>query len=171
MPIQFRCSGCDKTLRVPDNAAGLSVNCPECGASNHVPESRFQEEAASFPSPARGRDIESQPEGRGLEEEGRRPCPMCGEMIAASAIKCRYCGEVFDPTLRRAERKRTGADTDRYMTGVDILLAVLCFNIGCIVGIVYMCQGKPKGIKMIGLNLLVQFAVGAIYGLIMAAQK
>ena len=27
------------------------------------------------------------------EEVARRPCPMCGEMIAVEARKCRFCGE------------------------------------------------------------------------------
>jgi len=26
----------------------------------------------------------------------RKPCPVCGEQIAAAARKCRFCGEVFD---------------------------------------------------------------------------
>ena len=26
----------------------------------------------------------------------RRPCPVCGEQIAAAARKCRFCGELFD---------------------------------------------------------------------------
>ena len=30
----------------------------------------------------------------------RKPCPMCGEMIAATAKKCRFCGHYFDPSLR-----------------------------------------------------------------------
>src|SRR5688572_6415637 len=30
----------------------------------------------------------------------RRPCPACGEAIVATAQKCRFCGEIFDPALR-----------------------------------------------------------------------
>jgi hypothetical protein len=30
----------------------------------------------------------------------RKPCPMCGEMIAPNAPKCPFCGEIFDPRLR-----------------------------------------------------------------------
>jgi hypothetical protein len=30
----------------------------------------------------------------------RRPCPACGEAIVATARKCRFCGEIFDPALR-----------------------------------------------------------------------
>ena len=40
--------------------------------------------------------------------EDRRPCPMCGEMIMAAAAKCRYCGEVFDPAIKKAEVRRQG---------------------------------------------------------------
>ncbi len=36
--------------------------------------------------------------------DGRRPCPMCGEMIVAGAAKCRYCGEVFDSTLKKVKK-------------------------------------------------------------------
>jgi hypothetical protein len=31
---------------------------------------------------------------------------MCGEMIAASAVKCRFCGHYFDPSLK--PRSSTG---------------------------------------------------------------
>ena len=30
MAIEFECKGCEKTLRVPDHAAGMTVTCPEC---------------------------------------------------------------------------------------------------------------------------------------------
>ena len=37
MPIEFRCSACDKLLRVPDDAAGKQAKCPECGEIIDVP--------------------------------------------------------------------------------------------------------------------------------------
>jgi hypothetical protein len=32
--------------------------------------------------------------------EARKPCPVCGEMIVATASKCRFCGEILDKTMR-----------------------------------------------------------------------
>ncbi len=37
--------------------------------------------------------------------EPSKPCPMCGETILESAVKCRYCGEVFDAKLKRGGSK------------------------------------------------------------------
>lgn len=37
MPIEFRCSGCGKLLRVPDEAAGKQAQCPACGRVLPVP--------------------------------------------------------------------------------------------------------------------------------------
>lgn len=86
----------------------------------------------------------------------RRPCPACGEMIMQTAAKCRFCGEIFDSTLRRTSNKRNGKDDP--MTGLDWFLVILCGGIGCIVGIVYMTQGKSKGGKMIGLSIAFSIA-------------
>jgi hypothetical protein len=40
------------------------------------------------------------------------------------------------------------------------LLAILCSGIGCIMGVIWMIQGKPKGTKMFGVSLL----FGVIWG-------
>jgi len=37
MPIEFRCSQCNKLLRTPDETAGQQAKCPECGALMPVP--------------------------------------------------------------------------------------------------------------------------------------
>jgi hypothetical protein len=38
--------------------------------------------------------------------EPQKPCPICGETILASAAKCRYCGEVLDPKLKKGKSKK-----------------------------------------------------------------
>jgi hypothetical protein len=97
------------------------------------------------------------PQGEGGD---RRPCPVCGEMIPASALKCRYCNEIFDPALKRQEARKakssfSGGEGDNLTVG-EWVVAILCSGIGCIVGIVWMIQGKPKGKKMFLISLCVQ---------------
>jgi hypothetical protein len=72
--------------------------CPECGAAVQFPDDvldaeEFGEESAERQSPV---------------ANDRRPCPACGELIVASALKCRFCGEIFDETLARSQRRRSG---------------------------------------------------------------
>ena len=45
------------------------------------------------------------------------------------------------------------------------VIAILCSGIGCIVGIVWMIQGKPKGKKM----FLVSFCMQILWGIVRAA--
>jgi hypothetical protein len=78
---------------------------------------------------------------------------MCGEMILIDAVKCRFCGEIFDETLKRAEKKKQVKPSDADLGAAEYLAAVLCSGIACIVGIVWMIQGKPKGVKMFGISL------------------
>jgi hypothetical protein len=39
MPIEFRCPGCSKLLRTPDESAGKKARCPDCGTIADVPVS------------------------------------------------------------------------------------------------------------------------------------
>jgi hypothetical protein len=45
---------------------------------------------------------------------------------------------------------------------MDWVICILCSGIGCILGIVYLVQGKKKGIKMIGISFLVGMITGGI---------
>ncbi|MBI3838610.1 MAG: hypothetical protein HY288_11845 [Planctomycetia bacterium] len=48
MPIEFRCTHCDRLLRTPDGTSGKEAKCPQCGAIVKIPE---QAQQASAPPP------------------------------------------------------------------------------------------------------------------------
>jgi len=183
MSIQMQCPGCQKKLRVADEHAGKNVRCPQCGTVQRVPEDGVLEAEASPSAEARdepyaSRKPQRETDGYDLSpaakpaaaDERREPCPACGEMILAHAVKCRYCGEIFDETLKRKEKRRKKGD-DSDLTAAEWLVAVLCSGIGCIIGIVWMIQGKPKGTKMFGVSLLFVILWNVIRFAIVAAGK
>jgi predicted RNA-binding Zn-ribbon protein involved in translation (DUF1610 family) len=172
MPISFQCPNCGKKLKAPDSAAGKSSTCPGCGTSVTCPEPIYDaEELEVGQSPPKPpgfdpfADLESdKPHGvakpSSADEsstESRRPCPMCGEMIVATAAKCRYCGEVFDQALKKAKglkKSKKYGPGDQELSTSEVVIAVLCSGIGCIAGLVWMIQGKPKGMKMFGISFV-----------------
>lgn len=151
MPISFQCSHCGRTLRAPDDAAGKKVRCPKCQEVTRIPQAEVEAEPVAIPAIP---EQEEQEETQRDDEDEREPCPMCGELIIANAAKCRYCGEIFDKELKRLERKKKGKSRDTKLTVGDWVVAILCSWIGCIAGIVWMIQGKPKGLKMFGVSML-----------------
>lgn len=162
MAIRLTCTGCGKVLGAKEENVGQKVKCPMCGAIMTVPGEVLDAEAVQPGPPPKPMDTYGvTPERETVaplreDRDDRQPCPACGEMIKSAAVKCRFCGEIFDETLRRAERKKvTAEDTD--LAPIDWVLCILCAGVGCIVGIVYMIQGKPKGGKMVGISLLFAF--------------
>ena len=58
---------------------------------------------------------------------------MCGEMILSTAAKCRFCGEVFDSTLKKAKKsggKKAGlkriATLQKYLL-ISILVFIVSY--------------------------------------------
>jgi hypothetical protein len=43
-----------------------------------------------------------------MSEGERRPCPVCGEQILATAQVCRFCGEKFAPAPSETQGDSTG---------------------------------------------------------------
>jgi predicted RNA-binding Zn-ribbon protein involved in translation (DUF1610 family) len=172
--IQVTCSGCGTTLKTSEAHAGKKAKCPKCGGIIEIPAL-----APPLPADDDEYELEAEPAVRGFSDDelaagpaqgsaagparDRRPCPACGEMIMRDAVKCRYCGEIFDPVLKKKEQKsKAASDEDSTLSVGEWLVCILCSTIGCIVGIVYMIQGKPKGGKMI----LVSIAVNVIFAVL-----
>jgi uncharacterized RDD family membrane protein YckC len=89
-------------------------------------------------------EYEEDYEGESEESaDGRKACPMCGEMIIATAAKCRFCGEVFDSRVASKGRRR-GASKDyagiwpRFVASFadGVLVLILASAIGFVVGMV-----------------------------------
>lgn len=161
--IVFDCPKCGRKMQAAEDVAGKRVRCPGCQEVVWAPEARKKapsqprEEPEDEPevaprrsAPAREAEVEE------TEDESRRPCPMCGELIVADALKCRFCGEIFDPALKRAKKKKKRGRfvSDDELEAGDIALAIILSGIGCIVGIIWMIQGKPKGTKMFLISLI-----------------
>jgi phage FluMu protein Com len=51
MPVEFRCTGCSKLLRTPDESAGKKAKCPQCGEIVDVPLASQSEAAPVVTSP------------------------------------------------------------------------------------------------------------------------
>lgn len=187
MPIRVTCKSCGKSLKAKDSAAGKRVKCPQCGDPMTIPEPIYDAEEADgyddqgYEDDDYGYDDYGQDDQYDLGDqvanapagEKRRPCPACGEMIIDTAVKCRFCGEIFDASLKKRQKKSRGSSgsLDDDMTTGDWVVAILCSGIGCIAGVIWMIQGKPKGAKMLGVSLLMQFFWGAVRVIIeMAAE-
>jgi predicted RNA-binding Zn-ribbon protein involved in translation (DUF1610 family) len=66
--------------------------------------------------------------------ESRRPCPACGEMILSEAVKCRFCGEVFDPKLKKGKakkaKKKSGGGVSSASASRDIGMGIFWIGLG-----------------------------------------
>jgi predicted RNA-binding Zn-ribbon protein involved in translation (DUF1610 family) len=120
MAISFKCSNCGKKLKAPESAAGKSSTCPGCGNLVTCPAAAVEAgvvEMTIEPEKPAGVDpfvdldgdqpytMAVAPEHEEALTESRRPCPMCGETILATAAKCRFCGEVLDQTIKKVKKK------------------------------------------------------------------
>lgn len=96
MPLDFDCTHCRRRIRAPEELAGKKAKCPQCQQVVDVPEPVYQAEEIAPPPAPPGAPFDAE---AGETAGERRPCPMCGEQILVSALKCRFCGSVFDAAL------------------------------------------------------------------------
>jgi predicted RNA-binding Zn-ribbon protein involved in translation (DUF1610 family) len=176
MPISFECHVCGKKLKAPDDAVGKSSKCPGCGTRVTCPEPVYDAEVAEISDeaaeivPSSDLDdgkpygvVESEPAAPPASEP-RKPCPMCGEMIIATAAKCRFCGEIFDPTLKKAGRGGKRSDLRQIATAQRFLIiCILCQVVAYGISAAVQRQQPPSPlVPVAGLLLLAAWICGAV---------
>jgi ribosomal protein S27E len=114
MALEIPCPGCKAILRVREEHAGKQLKCPRCAAVLRVPAAdeepplavRPVARAVPPPAPLADEDATEQ-----IQVDpppvvaARRRCPRCGETIAASATRCRYCRAWLDEEDEEQERR------------------------------------------------------------------
>lgn len=147
MEIRFTCPSCAAKLVLSQEFAGGEVRCPKCGTVSTAPAA---DAAAPAPGPLATAPAGPRQGGAAPQRTGQHRCPACGELYDAHSSKCPHCNEWFDDAVRAKHGIAPAEATlgDDSLSIVEWLLVVLCSGIGCIVGIVYLCQGNPKGKKM-----------------------
>jgi TM2 domain-containing membrane protein YozV len=119
--LKSKCPHCGQPLEAPGEMLGQTVNCPACRKSLRLGPPRIgtQPPPAPPPAPEATPDAASNVEGDPL-----RPCPFCAEQILATAVKCRYCGEMLN---RGTTQAHAGGTTSKIAAG---LLGIFLGSLG-----------------------------------------
>ncbi len=152
------CDGCGCEIDLGDDVH----NCQSCGASTHVV---CYDRSGSCLNSTCPECRLSTPAVAATPAADETPCRFCGEQIKKGARLCRFCGEYQDEDERALRKKvQEDADDDSTLTSGEIAFSIFCGGLACILGLIWMCQGKKKGGKMI----LIAFATNFIVQMIAA---
>ena len=142
--IRVVCESCGARLRGPDKSAGKKIKCPKCGKKIPVPRPDTEPEAFfdDLPAPddAYGTDEPALPRLAAKPPSASEDNPYAPPRSKIKKAKSK-------------PRKEVNSDRDD-LSGLDTVLCLICPGIACIASVVYMLQGKSKGIKVFGLSIL-----------------
>ena len=194
MPISVKCAECGKGLKAPDALAGKKAKCPQCGSVIPIPAPVADAEEIGDDDPPAARPAasksSSKPKPRVAKkeveeeyeedfedsaeesEDSRRACPMCGEMIVATAAKCRFCGEVLDSNLRKRGKSGSGRRgksnrEDLRTTAKHQKAIIICILIQ-IVAFVVQIGAPPQVRPLLSLLFLGIGLVGTVFVFLLA---
>jgi hypothetical protein len=87
-----------------------------------------------------------------MSEGERRPCPVCGEQILATAKVCRFCGEKFAPAPSETEGDSTGGVIP--YKNAPALIAYYCgiFSIAACIPIPFLLLPLPIAALVLGIK-------------------
>lgn len=151
MAIQVTCPSCLGKFNAPDTAAGKRAKCPNCGGAIQITAAAPVEDILDAEpvgaSPYSDDDFAIEAPAALPAAPDTKPCPMCGETIQRSALKCRHCGEIFDPVLADAARRSGPGESkeqaqDKTNSIVIFVTSILgCFSpIVAIYGIIFLLR-------------------------------
>ena len=136
---KIRCSSCNSLLRAPEELLGQILLCPKCANSVTVVDlPTASEDSLAIIGTSSATAIHDQPMPPSRDERideivfspaipneaTTTRCPFCLEAVQALARKCKHCGEILDPDLKRHRElvgKLRGSNTDKRIMSACLL--------------------------------------------------
>ncbi len=171
MPIDFRCTQCNRLLRTPDESAGRQATCPQCGARLTIPTSGGTPPAEPAPAPAASAE-EPNPFAASVPGPGVPAGP--GPEVSPSPFQA----PTTQPDYGPPPPQRDGRAIAALVLGICSLVVWCCPLLGAPVAIIGLILGvlawnsasrgmAIAGVVMCALGLLLSIANG-ILGAMMA---
>lgn len=156
MAIEFRCSQCDKKLKVKDELAGKKIKCPGCGDATAVPAAKTAEKQELDPELGASDSILN----LNLKKFKNRPIDPDDEDVNLDELE----GAVV--IRKRREQQANAKPPSEPLQPIDWVLGLMCSGIALIFAIVLMSQGKKsRGTKLLVLCLVMFLFYAAVVGL------
>ena len=116
--VSFHCPHCEKYLKTTADKAGAQAQCPGCGEAITVPGDSAGQYGGEEAGYGAGEFAPEEFAPAVTTGGDTKNCPMCGAEIKASAVKCRFWGEIaVDGAMGRLSEAIEGVDAAIFAHG------------------------------------------------------